>query len=270
MSAGTAATSSSRRPIAGDPGRAISPDLTRNIKAHQQPAGGPITNDVSGAEYSDTILDIEGSTKSRGEIWVGTDDGLVQLTRDGGKHWTNVTPPGAPEFATLCDRRTLDARRGNHLCHRRRALYRRQRAIRLRHSRLRRSLDEDRRRAARGSVGTRDPARHPQSQHRLSRHRRGNLDFVRRRRRPGNLSRTACHPSRCTTFGMQPQYDDLVIATHGRDVYIMDDMTPVQQLMDAVRKKAGSSRRPSPTNGRCIPTTTASTRTTRRTTRPTA
>ena len=77
----------------------ISPDLTRNIKAHQQPSGGPITNDVSGAEYDDTILDIEGSTLRRGEIWVGTDDGLVQLTRDGGKHWKNVTPPGAPEFA---------------------------------------------------------------------------------------------------------------------------------------------------------------------------
>lgn len=76
----------------------ISPDLTRNVKAHQAPAGGPIGNDVSGAEYSDTILDIEGSQLRRGEIWVGTDDGLVQLTRDGGKHWSNVTPQGAPEF----------------------------------------------------------------------------------------------------------------------------------------------------------------------------
>ncbi|MHB8147723.1 MAG: VPS10 domain-containing protein, partial [Vulcanimicrobiaceae bacterium] len=72
----------------------ISPDLTRNIKAHQKPSGGPVTNDVSGAEESDTILDIEGSTLHKGEIWVGTDDGLVQLTLDGGKHWSNVTPPG--------------------------------------------------------------------------------------------------------------------------------------------------------------------------------
>ncbi len=76
----------------------ISPDLTRNVKAHQQPAGGPISYDVSGAEYTDAILDIEGSAIAKGEIWVGTDDGLVQLTRDGGKHWSNVTPPGAPEF----------------------------------------------------------------------------------------------------------------------------------------------------------------------------
>ncbi|HEY5339779.1 MAG TPA: hypothetical protein VIK27_02030, partial [Candidatus Aquilonibacter sp.] len=71
---------------------AISPDLTRNDKAHQQPAGGPITHDVTGAEYTDTLLDIEGSPLSRGEIWVGTDDGYVQLTRDGGAHWRNVTP----------------------------------------------------------------------------------------------------------------------------------------------------------------------------------
>ena len=87
----------------------ISPDLTRNIKEHQNPAGGPITHDVSGAEYTDTILDIEGSTLAKGEIWVGTDDGLVQLTRDGGKHWTNVTPPGAPQFgrfATVAPRRS--------------------------------------------------------------------------------------------------------------------------------------------------------------------
>jgi photosystem II stability/assembly factor-like uncharacterized protein len=79
----------------------ISPDLTRNIKAHQQPAGGPLAFDVSGAEYSDTILYIEGSQLNKGEIWVGTDDGLVQLTRDGGTTWKNVTPPGVPEYSRV-------------------------------------------------------------------------------------------------------------------------------------------------------------------------
>ena len=79
----------------------ISPDLTRNIKAHQIPAGGPLASDVSSAEFSDNILYIEGSRLRPGEIWVGTDDGLVQLTRDGGKHWKNVTPPGPPELARV-------------------------------------------------------------------------------------------------------------------------------------------------------------------------
>ncbi|HEY4433529.1 MAG TPA: hypothetical protein VGM99_03920, partial [Candidatus Cybelea sp.] len=79
----------------------VSPDLTRNIKEHQAPSGGPLAKDVSGAEYSDTILYIEGSALTRGEIWVGTDDGYVQMTRDGGAHWRNVTPPGTPEYARV-------------------------------------------------------------------------------------------------------------------------------------------------------------------------
>jgi photosystem II stability/assembly factor-like uncharacterized protein len=80
---------------------AISPDLTRNIKEHQTPSGGPLAKDVSGAEYSDTILYIEGSSIDRGEIWVGTDDGYAQMTRDGGAKWQNVTPPGTPEYARI-------------------------------------------------------------------------------------------------------------------------------------------------------------------------
>ena len=79
----------------------ISPDLTLNVKAHQAPSGGPITKDVFGTEYSDTILDIEGSPIAKGEMWVGTDDGLVQLSRDYGKHWSNVTPPGVLSFGRV-------------------------------------------------------------------------------------------------------------------------------------------------------------------------
>jgi photosystem II stability/assembly factor-like uncharacterized protein len=79
----------------------ISPDLTLNDKSHQIAPGGPITKDVSGAEYSDTILDIEGSPITRGEIWAGTDDGLIQLTRDGGAHWRNVTPSGVAPFGRV-------------------------------------------------------------------------------------------------------------------------------------------------------------------------
>ncbi|MDQ2680812.1 MAG: hypothetical protein M3Y21_07315, partial [Candidatus Eremiobacteraeota bacterium] len=79
----------------------ISPDLTLNIKAHQQPSGGPLALDVSSAEFSDTILDIEGSKLTKGEIWVGTDDGVVQLTRDGGAHWSNVSPSGIPPYGRI-------------------------------------------------------------------------------------------------------------------------------------------------------------------------
>ncbi|MDQ2871844.1 MAG: hypothetical protein M3R35_01800 [Candidatus Eremiobacteraeota bacterium] len=81
--------------------KAISPDLTRNVKSHQQPAGGPLAIDVSGAEYSDTILDIEGSPARRNEIWVGTDDGVVQMTLDDGAHWKNVSPKNVGPFGRI-------------------------------------------------------------------------------------------------------------------------------------------------------------------------
>jgi photosystem II stability/assembly factor-like uncharacterized protein len=79
----------------------ISPDLTRNEKSHQQIPGGPIDADMSGAEVSDTILDIEPSTIKPTVIWAGTDDGLVQVTRDEGMTWQNVTPKSMPEWARV-------------------------------------------------------------------------------------------------------------------------------------------------------------------------
>jgi photosystem II stability/assembly factor-like uncharacterized protein len=80
---------------------AISPDLTRNDKSKQQWTGGPITGDITGVEFYDTIFSIAESPLTAGEIWVGTDDGLVQLTQDGGKNWKNVTPAKLPPWATV-------------------------------------------------------------------------------------------------------------------------------------------------------------------------
>lgn len=71
--------------------RRISGDLTLDDPAHLQVAGGSINPDVSGAEFYDTILDIAPSPLAARQLWVGTDDGLVQLTRDGGTHWQNVS-----------------------------------------------------------------------------------------------------------------------------------------------------------------------------------
>ena len=80
---------------------AISPDLTRNDKSKQQSSGGPITQDNTSIEYYDTIFAIAESPLEKGLIWVGTDDGLVQLTRDGGKNWSNVTPKNLPEWSMI-------------------------------------------------------------------------------------------------------------------------------------------------------------------------
>ena len=80
----------------GDHWQVISPDLTRNDKSKQQWSGGPITGDITGVEYYDTIFSIAESPVTAGEIWVGTDDGLVQVTRDAGQSWKKVTPRSSP------------------------------------------------------------------------------------------------------------------------------------------------------------------------------
>jgi len=70
----------------------ISPDLTRNDKSKQGPSGGPITKDNTSIEYYDVIFTLMESPVQKGVIWAGSDDGLVNLTTDGGKTWSNVTP----------------------------------------------------------------------------------------------------------------------------------------------------------------------------------
>ncbi len=79
----------------------ISPDLTRNDKSKQGPTGGPITKDNSSIEYYDTIFTIDESPVKKGVIWVGSDDGLVNVTQDGGKHWDNVTPKDLPQWIQI-------------------------------------------------------------------------------------------------------------------------------------------------------------------------
>ncbi|MGD0467334.1 MAG: hypothetical protein ABSA54_03065 [Terriglobales bacterium] len=80
---------------------AISGDLTRNDKSKQQPSGGPITVDDTGTEYYDTVFSIAPSPLAKGLIWAGTDDGLIQITRDEGKNWTNVTPKDLAEWSRI-------------------------------------------------------------------------------------------------------------------------------------------------------------------------
>jgi photosystem II stability/assembly factor-like uncharacterized protein len=80
-----------------------SPDLTRNDKAKQKWSGGPITGDNTGVEIYGTIFALAESPKDKGVLWAGTDDGLVHVSRDAGRSWTNVTRnvPGLPEWGTV-------------------------------------------------------------------------------------------------------------------------------------------------------------------------
>lgn len=79
----------------------ISPDLTTNDKTRQKSSGGPITQDNTGVEYYCTIFAAAESPRVKDLIWTGSDDGLVQITRDGGKTWANVTPPELPKWTMV-------------------------------------------------------------------------------------------------------------------------------------------------------------------------
>lgn len=79
----------------------ISPDLTRADPSTLGDSGGPITKDQNGPEFFATIFTIAPSRLEKGTIFIGSDDGRVHLTRDGGARWSNITPPDMPDFTTV-------------------------------------------------------------------------------------------------------------------------------------------------------------------------
>ncbi len=81
----------------------ISPDLTRNVADRMKASGGPITKDNTGVEYYCTIFAACESPYEKDLLWAGSDDGLIHLSRDGGKNWENVTPPASimPEWMMI-------------------------------------------------------------------------------------------------------------------------------------------------------------------------
>jgi photosystem II stability/assembly factor-like uncharacterized protein len=79
----------------------ISPDLTRHDPKTMGDSGGPITRDETGVETYATVFSIAPSPKDGNLIWTGSDDGFVFVTRDGGQNWTNVTPKDMPDFARV-------------------------------------------------------------------------------------------------------------------------------------------------------------------------
>lgn len=88
---------------AGASWKTISPDMTRDEKSMQGPSGGVITKDNTSVEYYCTLFAGFESPHEAGTIWMGSDDGLVHITRDGGKSWKNVTPEGLPEWTQVND-----------------------------------------------------------------------------------------------------------------------------------------------------------------------
>jgi len=85
----------------GESWEVISPDLTRADPRTLGPSGGPITKDQTSVEYYATIFAVAESPLEAGVLWAGSDDGRIHVTRDGGKTWENVTPPDLPDWTRI-------------------------------------------------------------------------------------------------------------------------------------------------------------------------
>jgi photosystem II stability/assembly factor-like uncharacterized protein len=79
----------------------ISPDLTRNDKSKMESSGGPLTKDNTSVEYYGTIFSLVESPVQKDLLWAGSDDGLMFITQDGGKNWDEITPKNLPEWSLI-------------------------------------------------------------------------------------------------------------------------------------------------------------------------
>jgi photosystem II stability/assembly factor-like uncharacterized protein len=85
----------------GDTWEAISGDLSRHDPRTMQESGGPITHDMNSPEIYGTVFSLAPGRRDINLLWAGSDDGLVHVTRDGGKTWTNITPPDMPDLGRV-------------------------------------------------------------------------------------------------------------------------------------------------------------------------
>jgi len=215
----------------------ISPDLTSNDKSKQGFSGG-LTGDNIGVEYAPVVFAIAESRKESGLIWAGTNDGIVQLTRDGGKNWTNVTKniPNLPPWGTVSNIEpsrydagaayiTVDFHQVNNrdpFIYKTRDYGKTWKPITngIPHSMLSYAhcVREDPVRQGLLYVGTENGLYVSFD------------DGERWEPLQSNLPHAPVY-----WLVVQEHFNDLVIATYGRGFWILDDLTPIQQMSETVR-----------------------------------
>jgi len=217
----------------GDSWEQISPDLTTNDPHRQRQATtGGINVDNSTAENNTTIYAISESPKNHDVVWVGTDDGNLQVTRDAGKSWTNVigNVPGAPKgtwvssvqasnFAEGTAYATLDSHRSGDM-----------KTYVYRTTDFGKTWEALQKPEIEGYAWVlREDTVNPKllflgTEFGLW----ISLDSGQQWARfTNNLPKVAVHD-----LAIQPRDNDLIIATHGRGVYILDDLTPLRALTE--------------------------------------
>ncbi len=212
----------------------ISPDLTRNDKSKQLNSGGPVNYDLSGAETYDTIQSLQLAPTDQNVIWAGTDDGLVQVTRNGGKTWHNVTPPGAPKWARVYQIGVSPFHAGsaylafdNHeMDDNRPYVYRTDDYGKSWH-RIDAGLPDES-----VLVVREDPNRKGFLM-------LGNMTGLWYSRDDGARWQPlkANFPT-APVFDLQFKNHDLVVATHGRGVFVLNDIRPIEEMNGAIAKQA--------------------------------
>lgn len=215
----------------------ISTDLTRNDKQKQQWSGGPITGDNTGAEIYCTIFALAESPLDKGVLWAGTDDGLVHISRDAGKTWTNVTAnvPDLPDWGTVTCIEASPHAAGtaflvvdNHRMDDYKPHVWKTTDFGKTWAKITEGLDA----GTHAKVVREDP-------------KRKNLLYL-GTERGVQLSRDAGKTWEPLQLNLPtvPVHDlvvkgnDLVLATHGRSLWILDDLTPVRDTTPAIAKKA--------------------------------
>ena len=204
----------------------ISPDLTRNDESKLEASGGPLTLDTSGAEHYCTISVFFESDHKEGLFWAGSDDGLIHISEDGGGSWRNVTPPDLPEWSLIS---VIEPSAHD--------------AATVYVAATRYKLDDYSpylfKTSDLGESWQRIDAGFPQNEItrmlRVDPTREGLLyvgtesgvfvsfdDGSSWQRMPGNLPIAP-------VYDMQVKDEDLVVATHGRSFWILDDLTPLRQ-----------------------------------------